>query len=360
MNQDAGRGDFLVITLRLENGEELPFLVDTGTGLTLFDKSMAPQLGKKTGDISMGNPKHWGQYIKSDLYLAPNLYLGNDLLKTSGTNTTTVDLSNLSFVTGHPIKGILGMNTLEHYCIQLDFDAGKIRFLDDEKADQKNWGKAFPILANEADSRPFVAQNLLGAQGPLSLIDSGYMPADGWLREKSFQQWTNLAATLTNGEVHSPYGVFAGEKYPGVSLDIQYVHDADGIGLSFLARHLVTFDFPKHTLYLKRTSANRLVSKDKESAHLAVESAIKYLLQLKNQNRLPGASKSDEGQLTGCHFNHNDSPYLASVTIDGQKNGDSFFYHYTFTRTAKDNLWKLQKAWRTDTQGHVVEEYSVP
>jgi hypothetical protein len=122
MNKDAGRGDFLTITLRLEN-EELPFIVDTGTGITLFDKSLAPQLGKKTGDVSMGNPDHWGQFMKSDLYLSPNLYLGKVLLKTSGSNTTTVDLSKLAFETGYPIKGILGMNTLEHYCVQLDFDA---------------------------------------------------------------------------------------------------------------------------------------------------------------------------------------------------------------------------------------------
>lgn len=358
MNKGAGRGDFLMTTLRLENGEPLPFIVDTGTSITLFDKSLAPQLGKKTGDINMGNTEHWGKYIKSDLYLTPNLYLGNVLLKTSGSNTTTVDLSKLSSETGHPIKGILGMNTLEHYCIQLDFDAGKIRFLDDEKADKKNWGKAFPIIANNADTRPFVAQNLLGAQGPHSLIDSGYM-SDGWLRPKSFQQWTNLASPLTDSEAHSPYGVFDGEKYHDVSLNVEYVDDADGIGLNFLARHLVTLDFPKHTLYLKRVSDYRPVSKHKESAaRLALESAIKCLRQLYDQNRLPGASKSDEGKLTAYHFN--DSPYLDSVTLTGQKNGDSFFYHYTFTRTAKDDSWKLQKAWRADTQGHVVEEYPVP
>jgi len=363
MNKDAGRGDFLMMTLRLENGEKLPFVVDTGTSITLFDNSLAPQLGKKIGDVSMGNYEHWGQYIKSDLYLTPNLYLGNVLLKTSGSNATTLDLRTLSIETGHPIKGILGMNTLEHYCIQLDFDAGKIRFLDDEKADKKKWGKAFPIIANDADSRPFVAQNLLGAHGPHALIDSGYLSGagDGWLRPKPFQQWTNLAATLPNSEVHSPYGVFDGEKYPDVSLDVQYVDDADGIGLNFLARHLVTLDFPKHTLYLKRTSDYRLVSKDKESAaRLAVESALKCLGQLRNQNRLPGISKSDEGQLTDYHFNHNDSPYLDSVTFDGQKKGDSFFYHCTITRTAKHDSWKLQKMWRTDAQGRVVEEYSVP
>jgi hypothetical protein len=359
MNKDAGRGDFLMITLRLENGEKLPFVVDTGTSITLFDKSLAPQLGKKIGDISMGNPEHWGQHIKSDVYLTPNLYLGDVLLKTSGSSTTTMDLSKLSFETGYPIKGILGMNTLEHYCIQLDFDAGKIRFLDDEKADKKNWGKAFPIIANNADSRPFVAQNLLGAQGPHSLIDSG-CASDGWLRPKSFQQWTNLASPLTGSEAHSPYGVFDGEKYHDVSLDVQYVDDADGIGLNFLARHLVTLDFPKHTLYLKRTSDSPLVDKETEAAlQSELHSVADFAHSLRIKGQLPGWTKNDlsTGKAYG-HFQHTGE--LDRVTLAEQKEGDSSVYHFTFTRPVRSSLWKLEKAWLTDQDHKTIKEFPVP
>src|SRR6202000_2198282 len=97
----------------------------------------------------------------------------------SGSNTTTMDLKKYSIKAGHPIKGIIGMNVLKHYCLQLDFAAGKIRFLNDENADKQKWGKAFPIIANGGDTRPFVAQNLLGEQGTHSLIDSGYVSRDG-------------------------------------------------------------------------------------------------------------------------------------------------------------------------------------
>ena len=34
--------------------------------------------------------------------------------------------------------------------------------------------------------------------------------------------------------------------------------ESDGIGLRFLARHLVTLDFPKHTMYLQRQSIGPL------------------------------------------------------------------------------------------------------
>jgi hypothetical protein len=39
---------------------------------------------------------------------------------------------------------------------------------------------------------------------------------------------------------------------------------------------------------------------------------------------------------------------------------DSSIYHYTVLLASKDQDWKLQKTWRTDTNEHFVEEYVVP
>ena len=55
MNKDAGRGGHLVVTLRLQSGEELPFLVDTGSPMTVLDKSLEPQLGKCLGTETLWN-----------------------------------------------------------------------------------------------------------------------------------------------------------------------------------------------------------------------------------------------------------------------------------------------------------------
>ena len=49
MNKEAGRGNWLFVTLRLESGDELPFFVDTGMTVTLLDKSLEPKLGKRLG-----------------------------------------------------------------------------------------------------------------------------------------------------------------------------------------------------------------------------------------------------------------------------------------------------------------------
>jgi hypothetical protein len=255
INKDAGRGQFLFVMLRLESGEELPFVVDTGSSSTLFDKSLAPKLGKSVGKITMG---HWGTREDSPVYAAPKLFLGNTQLMISGGGIATFDFKELSTSAGRPIMGLLGMDVLEHYCIQLDFAAGKMRFLDGEHADKQAWGKAFPIVAvNPGDTRPGVGENLFGAHGPHSLLDSGFVGADGWLMPKYFQQWTNHAVLPAKGDARSPSGVFGGEKYPLLSLQVLNV-EVDGIGLGFLARHLVTLDFPRQTVYLKRQSIGPL------------------------------------------------------------------------------------------------------
>src|SRR5580765_1562062 len=42
MNQNAGRGRLIILPVRLETGEELPFMLDTGASGTCFDKSLEP------------------------------------------------------------------------------------------------------------------------------------------------------------------------------------------------------------------------------------------------------------------------------------------------------------------------------
>ena len=256
INPDAGRGGLLMVTVQLENGRKLPMIVDTGAGSTVLDESMERTLGKTLGKA----PMHSVFGISTNnFYTAPKLYSGGAPLLMTGTAILTWDVKKrLSSPARHPVMGILGIDVLEHYCIQLDFAAGKMRFLDDQHTDKSTWGKAFPIVpVNDDDSRPAVAENLLGRQGPHSIIDSGFL-GDGSLMPKYFQLWTNSAVAPTNGESRSPDGVLGGKKYPFVFLS-ENDWPSDGIGLNFLARHLVTLDFPNHTLYLQCQSIGPLL-----------------------------------------------------------------------------------------------------
>ena len=362
-NKNAGRGGWLLVTLRLENGEQLPFLLDTGSPGTWFDKSQEPKLGKRLGTLTVWN---FGAKQESGFYAAPKLYLGSTPLMMTGTNIGVIDRQQLSTNASRSSAGVLGMNCLEHYCIQLDFGARKVRFLDDERANKRGWGKPFP-LTDRGDGCWVVSENLAGANGPGSLIDTGYV-SDGWLMPDLFQQWTNHANPPAAGEARSPNGVLGGVTYPEIWLDrldpksmisdetnIQH----NGIGLPFLARHLVTLDFPKRTLYLKRTSRLPLVDKDAERRYRATgKSAWIFLHHLKKQGQLPGWSKTDHfaSRALTVTFPHPESAAFEHVL----KKGDSSIYHYEFTRASHTSPWKLHKAWRADQNDHTVEEYPVP
>ena len=181
MNKNAGRGSMLIMTLRLKSGERLPFVVDTGSPITVFDKSLEPKLGPS---LATGTFWHFGAKILADIYAAPELYSGNTRLVTS-TNIWAFKL-DLPSCDGVPVMGILGMDVLGNYCIQLDFSKGEIYFLKDERMNRKELGKPFP-LADIGEGRCDIGENLVGAKGPVSVIDTG-CDSDGWLTAKLFQQ----------------------------------------------------------------------------------------------------------------------------------------------------------------------------
>ncbi len=264
LNPDAGRGGLVIVNVRLASGEELPMMVDSGTTSTMFDKAMEPKLGTPVGTTTM---KSWGVLTTVNVYTMPKFYLGGVLLQ-AGSQTFTCPVQDSSGQREHPAMGIIGMDVLKNYCLQLDFAAGKVRFLDDRHADKKAWGRAYPIVAlNDQDDRPAVAQNLLGLTGPHSLIDSG-CNFDGWLMPNYFEQWTNQTIAPGPGEARESDGRFGGETYPFVSVQAEKV-ESDGIGLHFLARHLVTMDFPGHTLYLQRRSVGPLTDAGLTTTRLA-------------------------------------------------------------------------------------------
>lgn len=178
MNKDAGRGNWLIVMLRLEGGEKLPFMVDTGCPITGFDKSLEPKLGKRLGTTTAWN---FGVKREVGVYAAPKLYLGSTQLMTDTNFILTKDCNQFSSFEARPTMGVLGMDVLEHYCIQLDFKMGRMRFLDDEHANEQDWGKPFP-LTDIGEGCFIVGENLVGANGPGSLIDTGWN-GDGLLTQ---------------------------------------------------------------------------------------------------------------------------------------------------------------------------------
>jgi len=365
MNNDAGRGNWIVVTLRLKDGQKVPAIVDTGSPVTCLDNSMEPELGKC---LDSGTYWDFGVSNSMNVYTAPRLYLQNTPLKQTGSNIFSFDCKPLATNADRSIMGILGMDVLANYCIQLDFAARKVRFLDDARADKRDWGQPFP-LTDLGDGCFTIGENLSGLKGAGSIVDTGCNYA-GWLTPKLFRQWTNQASPPAVGEPRSPNAVLAGDKYQ--ELDLESGPDAlpstgdthiqfCGIGIRFLSEHLVTLDFPNRTMYLKRSSKWPLMDPNLETeVRSAANSSEKVVKALRHKRQLPGWSKHDSVQPGDADFHFRRDPGIESATWELKKNGDASVYHYTLTRTSKQTPWKLQKAWQTDDTGRVIENYPIP
>jgi hypothetical protein len=275
-NKGAGSTDWLYLTLHLENGENLLLLVDTGAPVTVLDRSLEPRLGKR---LRATTSRYVWREMTGGIYKAPKLYLGNTRLWTSDT-VWTADLESTN-AAGQQVMGVLGMDCLRHYAIQLDFAAARMRFLDPGHVAKEGLGRAFPLTVYPTGPSGYVTVHgtFTGTKGVKPLLDTGCL-VDGILEPKEFQlelseqkaAWTNEFKDVTGFQrcgAFFPKAVFSGETYTNLSFErapaMKYksrTYYLNAIGLPFLARHLVTLDFPNKTMYLKRTAVGPLADQN--------------------------------------------------------------------------------------------------
>jgi hypothetical protein len=335
MNPDALRDGMVIVNLRLDGDDDLPFMVDTGSPGTLFDKTLVSKLGWRLPIGSVSVPVG-GTTQKSGVYREPDLYLGGTKLRT-GRLCAAYDFKAMSKDAGHSIMGILAMDCLKHYCVQLDFETREMRFLDPQRLDVSQLGNAYPLKLLPFYS-PLLTKHagLAGGKSARMLIDTGDN-SDGQIEKGTAPKST------TNGWAHLPQCVWDSQLY--TNLDVGA--GVNAIGLRFLARHLVTFDFPNHTMYLKQIRTGPFLDEQ-------FTAASAFLRNLKEAGQQPGWSKTDHGILN--IENHSDPDTFVFAV---RKDGDASLYHYIVTRASKESLWKLQKARRTEQNNKTVEEYPV-
>jgi hypothetical protein len=269
INHGAGRGGMIIVPVRLEDGEELPFVLDTGSTGTLVDRSLEPKLGKRLGTTTLHS---WGTSRELPVFAAPRLYLGGVPLNI-GDRVIIDDCKRMPSDSGPPIMGMLTIDCLRQYCIQLDFAAGKMRFLEPEHVNAVQLGKAFPITW--VGGRPFVHHDgLVQGIGTNSLIDTGF-PTDG------------VIAELGPGTSYFAERVWAGQTYTNLLLGT----GGNVLGLRFLARHLATLDFLNGTMYLRQQSVGPLPGGNFMVLKTTRVEALEPLLRAVVKNDAAAASK---------------------------------------------------------------------
>lgn len=287
---------FLPVTFK---GKEYLFVLDTGCSHTTFDTSFRHQLGdaKKIGKgLTAGGP------VMSELFHAPEAFIGPLDMQDCG-EVSCSDFKMVSLVSGEKISGVIGMNFLKRYVIQIDFDEGILSFLKSTEHRNANWGKELAINFHSMGI-PQIKGKILSDVTADFFIDTG-CNSTGDLAGKLFKEViskrkakTSEALAITTAGIIRQRLARIGDLSIGL-FDYQDLIFSEGIfsclGLSFLSRHIVTFDFPNSKIYLKKGKEFKKVDETDMSGL--------HLLRVSNKTIVHSVDEGSPAQEAGIRAN---------------------------------------------------------
>jgi hypothetical protein len=203
--------------------------------------------------------------------------------------------------------------------------------------------------------------SLLGGQGANLMVDTG-LDIDGaleprLLREQARRPEYGPVRQMDKTRWYFSQCVWEGETYTNIVVrDVASVVAGKGanvVGLRFLARHLVTFDFPNRTLYLQRQSNGP----PPDDSIVKADALMRGLVI--TDGKLPGDIDARletvlKGQTQRFWFPGR------KETLNVTPAGDGTSFHYTVVRKNRRSPWKLTKAWSTDRIGRTLATYPIP
>lgn len=247
------QGRLLLLPVKLGESE-YQFILDTGAEVSVFDRALMDKLEslqESARALTADGDREIG------LFAAPPFSIGSLSFKGLEPVACT-DLSTLRRVTGQPISGILGMDVLQNYVVHINFDLGKVEFLAhaDTTADvtariafQHRRLPAIDVTLPDGSVVPFVVDSGLGSTGMLRADEFDRLQQAGFVSDGS----EGLRATLTGTTRHRD-GRLSTVGLSGVQHESLKFERANYnmLGLGWLSRYTVTFDFPGRTIYLNK------------------------------------------------------------------------------------------------------------
>jgi hypothetical protein len=247
-------GDGLIVPVKVLGKERL-FLVDTGCTHTVFDSALPLGPARRT----MRGMTPTGE-VEVKLYDAPPATLGKLRLK-GVEQVVTTDLVRLREASGYEIEGVLGMDFLKHHVIHVDFDRGELLILKSVPAEA---GRPLRFLPDRGGCPEVMAK--LPDEGAVWLsVDTGFAGAAACAldaatvrelrRTDGLRRVGTTASETFTGTIER--AVYRAKRLDvaGFKVEGPIVTEGDRsnlLGLAFLARFAVTFDFPNSTLWLRK------------------------------------------------------------------------------------------------------------
>jgi hypothetical protein len=253
----ATDGDAIIVPVHF-NGEDHPFVVDTGSTHTLIDSSLPVGAVRSTSRFYDAE----GADLGASFHDCPTASVGHLPLRCPSA-VVCKDLEWLRRGLERPVEGILGMDFLGEHVFRVDFVRAELTFLKTVPEASGDW---IPIDWKTGDYPWIPICFSAEDKGQQFIVDTGYMGRDsgsleivqarGLHRKGEFREiGTESYGTLGGDSTRRVYqgkrmwaGAFAVEE---PILSETTGHSA--LGLGFLSRFVVTFDFPRRRLYLTKS-----------------------------------------------------------------------------------------------------------
>lgn len=279
-------------------------MLGTGTRTVSFDSSFRPLLG--TPRRIATRPTESGR-VEAPLFAAPEAAVGPLPLRAKEPAESPLvvceDLASQRFTTGLDIRGSLAMDFLQRYVVRIDPDRGKLSFLSDPGDGP---GDAVPLTTD--GRRWFVRARVAGQAGADFLLATEFAWASGGVHVEVGDEWTRRGYAAVVREVDTwkqrrkqrvlrleslQIGRF---RHSGLVLGEHRGNMPNVLGLGYLVRYIVTFDFANRTMYLK--PSRQFNRPDIDFASAMIRSGM-GLLRSEGQTFVSNVSKASAAERAG-------------------------------------------------------------
>jgi Aspartyl protease/PDZ domain len=250
--------DYIVLVPVRLGSKDYQFILDTGATRSVFDTVFRARMGPHVRTEISGTPR--GE-TKVELYSPPDAQLG--CLPLSKSPAICCDLAPFRESSGYDVRGFLGMDFLKDWIVCFDFDDGRVDFLSPKTPRSSSWGD--PIGFNyDATGLVRVSARLGKNDETLFLIDTGmWGRGSGDLEESLFSRLVDSGVARATGTAWAT--TIVGQSASRAARLSQFsLHSfrhenlrftsgkANSLGLHYLSRFRVTFDFPNKLIYLAK------------------------------------------------------------------------------------------------------------
>jgi hypothetical protein len=252
-----GDGDWLIVPVTIE-GKTYPFVLDTGCTCSIFDTSFRSLMGPRMDSRDLQGVH---ARVVIDFYKPPQAYIGKLPFPRDGL-VGMRDLSQFRAVSGHDIRGFLGLDFLFKYVIDIDFDTGTLTF---QKRVLHKKGYPLRIFVRAPEGSVNVEANIGGRGRPeLFIVDTGMLGLVSLdVRANLFKKLKGNGSIKEAGQCRSLSIGHEGEHGIGRLDELvagPFRHRQlmaapalqNRLSVGFLSRYHVTFDFPGSRIYLQK------------------------------------------------------------------------------------------------------------